>query len=224
MSESFDGAGVDNDSGAIDVSRETIAKDLAKSTWPEYFDELARFHFWLVGAGVERGLVGPREVSRMWDRHINNCAVVGEAIPAGLSVIDVGSGAGLPGIPLAIVRPDLKVTLLEPLARRVDFLNEVISDLGISNRVTVVRGRAEDVDLKADVVTSRAVAALPKLLTWCWPLASQEVLAMKGSQATAEIESAAKFLKKQKLSAYVLKVGTGIVEPETTLVRVTRAS
>lgn len=224
MTEPISGAEVDSDSSAIDVSRETSAIAVAKETWPEHFQQLEAFHAWLVGAGVERGLVGPREVPRMWDRHINNCAVIGEAIAVNSSVIDVGSGAGLPGIPLAIVRPDLKVTLLEPLARRVDFLNEVIADLGLTNQVEVIRGRAEEVKLKAAVVTSRAVAALPKLLGWSWPLATTEVLAMKGSQAEAEIAAAEKFLKKQKLQAEVLRVGVGIVDPTTTLVRVTRAN
>ena len=221
MLEPQDGAGVETDSGAINVSRETESAAIAAATWPDYFPILERFHGWLVGAGLERGLVGPREVDRMWERHINNCAVIEQAIAPGKTVIDVGSGAGLPGLPLAIVRPDLIITLLEPLARRVDFLNEVVAELGLKN-VTVVRGRAEEVKLKADVVTSRAVAALPKLLGWSWPLANVEVLAMKGSQAEAEIEAAAKYLKKHNLQASVLKVGREIVDPETTLVRITR--
>jgi 16S rRNA (guanine527-N7)-methyltransferase len=222
MTQEFDGAGFESESSAINVSRETTARDLAKKTWPEQFEQLNLFHEWLVGAGVERGLVGPREASRMWDRHINNCAVMDSAVSKGKSVLDVGSGAGLPGIPLAIVRPDLKVTLLEPLARRVDFLNETVEALGLSARVFVVRGRAEDYKSQADVVTSRAVAALPKLLGWCWPLAKEEVLAMKGSQAQAEVQAAEKFLKKQKLKAEVVLVGDGIVDPHTTLVRITR--
>lgn len=221
MLEPQDGAGVESDSGAINVSRETESAAVAASTWPDFYSTLERFHAWLVGAGLERGLVGPREVDRMWERHINNCAVISEAIEPNKSVIDVGSGAGLPGLPLAIVRPDLKITLLEPLARRVEFLNEVVADLELKN-VSVVRGRAEEVKIQAEIVTSRAVAALPKLLGWSWPLATEEVLAMKGSQAADEIEAAAKYLKKNMLSASVLKVGQGVVEPETTLVRITR--
>jgi 16S rRNA (guanine527-N7)-methyltransferase len=222
MTEQFDGAGFETESSAIDVSRETIARDLAQKTWPAQFELLNTLNEWLIGPGVERGLVGPREASRMWDRHINNCAVVDFAVGQSKSVLDVGSGAGLPGLPLAIVRPDLQVILLEPLARRVDFLNETVSALGISDRVSVVRGRAEDYKSQADVVTSRAVAALPKLLGWCWPLAKEEVLAMKGSQAESEVQAAEKFLKKQKLSAEVIRVGEGIVDPLTTLVRITR--
>ena len=113
------------------VSRETVAAATARAQWPEAYPTLERYHHWLITAGVERGLVGPREIPRMWDRHINNSAVIEQAIPHGATVLDVGSGAGLPGIPLAIVRSDLKVTLLEPLARRVEFLEEVVSDLGL---------------------------------------------------------------------------------------------
>ncbi|MEY4347853.1 MAG: hypothetical protein RIS43_272 [Actinomycetota bacterium] len=206
------------------VSRETVAAATARAQWPEAYPTLERYHHWLITAGVERGLVGPREIPRMWDRHINNSAVIEQAIPHGATVLDVGSGAGLPGIPLAIVRSDLKVTLLEPLARRVEFLEEVVSDLGLVGRVSVIRGRSEDLKgVTADVVTGRAVAALNKLLTWTWHLVSPggQVLTIKGAQAAAEIEEAKSFLRKKKLSAEVLTVGTGIVDPETTLVRVT---
>ncbi len=210
------------------VSRETKSEDelaagVAAEHWPAAFPLLQRYHHWLVTAGVERGLVGPREVERMWDRHINNSAVLAEAVPQGATVIDVGSGAGLPGIPLAIVRPDLHVTLLEPLQRRVDFLEEATADMGLSERITVVRGRAEDAKgLTADIVTSRAVAALPKLLTWCWPLvkAGGAVIALKGAQAPAEIDAATNYMRKKGLTADILTVGAGVVEPLTTLVRV----
>ena len=117
---------------------------------------------WLADAGVVRGLIGPREVPRLWDRHILNSAVLGDVIDEGARVVDVGSGAGLPGIPLAIARPDLTVQLVEPLLRRATFLKEVVDDLGLTN-VEVYRGRAEEKDIisavgGADVVTSRAVA------------------------------------------------------------------
>ena len=205
-----------------DVSRETQAATTARSHWPDTYAQLERYHHWLITAGVARGLVGPREIERMWDRHINNSAVIGEAIPQGASVLDVGSGAGLPGIPLAIVRPDLKVSLLEPLARRVEFLEEVVADLGIT--VQVLRGRSEDLKGSTfDVVTGRAVAALNKLLPLSWHLVAEggQVLAIKGAQAEAEIEEARSFLRKKKLNAEVLTVGSGVVEPLTTLVRVT---
>ena len=208
-----------------DVSRETESRLAAQRRWPEAFSKLERYHEWLCIAGVERGLVGPREIDRMWDRHINNSAVLEELIPANSSVIDVGSGAGLPGIPLAIVRPDLKITLLEPLARRVDYLNEVIADLDLGARVDVVRGRAEDPiakNLSAQVVTGRAVAALSKLVAWCWPLveAGGQILMIKGVSAAQEIEEAAPVLRRKKLEATVLEAGLGVVDPTTTAVKI----
>ncbi|WP_104479462.1 16S rRNA (guanine(527)-N(7))-methyltransferase RsmG [Actinokineospora auranticolor] len=144
--------------------------------------------------GVERGLIGPREVERLWDRHVLNSAVVGEAIPEGAVVVDVGSGAGLPGVPLAIARPDLSVTLVEPMARRVAWLDEVVETLALSS-VTVVRGRAEEPAVRsrvlgADVVTARAVAPLAKLAGWCLPLVRQggHLVALKGASAAEEID------------------------------------
>lgn len=127
----------------------------------------------LASAGVERGLLGPREVDRIWDRHLLNSGVVGELLDLDARVVDIGSGAGLPGIPLAIARPDLAVVLLEPLLRRSDFLREVVSELGLA--VEVVRGRAEDRAVRdrlsgADATVSRAVAALDKLTKWSMPL------------------------------------------------------
>ena len=142
--------------------------------------------------GVERGLIGPREVERLWDRHLLNSAVVAERIPTGARVVDLGSGAGLPGIPLAIARPDLNITLLEPMARRVDWLEYVIMTLGLN--ATVVRGRAEEPAIKqrvggADVVTARAVAPLAKLCVWGLPLLRHGglLVAMKGSSAADEL-------------------------------------
>jgi 16S rRNA (guanine527-N7)-methyltransferase len=146
----------------------------------------------LATTAVERGLVGPREAPRMWDRHLLNCVVLAELIPSGLYVVDVGSGAGLPGIVLAVARPDLRVSLVESLARRTTFLTEAVEELGL-DRVDVVRGRAEecvDVLRPADVVTARAVAPLGKLAAWCLPLARPggSMFAIKGSSAVAEIE------------------------------------
>lgn len=149
--------------------------------------------------GVVRGLIGPREAPRLWDRHLLNCAVLGEAIPQGVSVCDVGSGAGLPGLVLAIARPDLRITLVEPLLRRTTFLEEVVDQLGLT-QVTVQRGRAEEVKERHgfDVVTSRAVAPLERLLQWSMPLVAPEgaLVAMKGSSVEAEIEVARPTLRK----------------------------
>lgn len=141
--------------------------------------------------GVERGLIGPREGERLWDRHLLNCAVLTELIPIGASVLDVGSGAGLPGIVLALARPDLTVVLVESLARRTAFLTELVSALALPH-VTVVRGRAEECASRldpADVVTARAVAPLDRLARWCLPLtvAGGRVLALKGVSAADEV-------------------------------------
>lgn len=153
-------------------------------------DNLARaerYHDLLATTGTTRGFIGPRETPKLWDRHILNCAVLGEAIATGLTVADIGSGAGLPGIPLAIARPDLTIYLVEPLLKRSTFLTEVVHELGLGN-VTVIRGRAEEREVKAalglvDVVTSRAVAPLGKLAGWSLPLVKPggHMLAMKGA-------------------------------------------
>jgi 16S rRNA (guanine527-N7)-methyltransferase len=158
-----------------------------------FFDDtlIYRYVDMLATAGVERGLIGPREAPRLWERHIFNCAAAAAAFGPDGRVADVGSGAGLPGLVLALARPDLDVTLIEPLLRRTTFLSEVVADLGLSN-VTVLRSRAEDVDAGVagfDAVTSRAVAPLPKLVGWCLPLTRPGglVLAMKGASADTEL-------------------------------------
>lgn len=152
--------------------------------------------YWRILAtdGIDHGLIGPREVPRLWDRHILNCAVVAELIPDGVNVFDIGSGAGLPGVPLAIARPDLEITLIEPLLRRSTFLERTVEALGLTN-VRVVRGRAEEKAVRsevgtAEVVTSRAVAPLERLAKWCAPLvaAGGRMIAIKGSSAADEIE------------------------------------
>lgn len=194
------------------------------TAYPAAVSNLEKFHNWLATAGIERGILGPRELDRIWDRHIANCAVVEELIPPGASVIDVGSGAGLPGLVLAIVRPDLKVGLIEPLLRRCEFLTEVINDLGLAEQVTVYRGKAQDhPNLKADIVTGRAVAPLHKFLTWTSPLVKPagQILAMKGSSAATEIEEARTQLAGR--TAQIVQVGQGVVEPMTTVVRVAGA-
>jgi 16S rRNA (guanine527-N7)-methyltransferase len=190
--------------------------------YPDAAENLARFAHWLAGAGVERGFLGPREVDRIWDRHIANCAVVEELIPINSKVFDIGSGAGLPGLVLAIVRPDITIGLIEPLMRRSEFLKEVVADLGITEQVTVMRGRAEELKgHTAPVVTARAVAPLGKLLTWSLPLTTKGgvILAMKGRSAATEIADAKEILNGRK--AQIVLCGEGVVDPQTTVVRVT---
>ena len=178
----------------------------------------------LATEGVIRGLIGPREAPRLWDRHVLNSAVLSEVIPDAASVCDIGTGAGLPGLVVAIARPDLEVTLVEPLLRRTTFLDEVVDELGLSH-VTVVRGRAEDLHGKAtfDVVTSRAVAPLERLLGWSMPLVAPAgaLVAMKGRSVRDEIESSRAFLAEWRCGEpEVLEVGTDLVDPPTTVVRV----
>lgn len=179
---------------ADDVSRETPpAPSAATGVFGSALSTAEAYAALLAGPGTDRGLLGPREVPRLWDRHLLNCALVGELIPQGSRVCDIGSGAGLPGLVLAILRSDLEVTLVEPLLRRTTFLGETVGVLGLPN-VEVVRGRAETLcgTRQFDVVTSRAVAALPVLLEWSLPLveAGGVVLAMKGSSAPEELAEA----------------------------------
>jgi 16S rRNA (guanine527-N7)-methyltransferase len=175
----------------------------------------------LCGRAIDWGLLGPREADRIWDRHILNSAALSELIPNGSSVVDVGSGAGLPGIPVAILRPDLSVTLLEPLLRRSTFLTEVVDELGLGGRVTVVRERAEDHERRYDVVVARAVAPLDGLIRWCDPLRRPGgvLLALKGDSAEAQIERAAKVLRARGLQAELVDVRP---HPEAEPARVVR--
>jgi 16S rRNA (guanine527-N7)-methyltransferase len=176
----------------------------------------------LATEGVVRGLIGPREVPRLWDRHIMNSAVVAPRVPTDATVADVGTGAGLPGLVWAIARPDIHMTLIEPLLRRTSFLDEAVVELGLTN-VEVLRSRAEDVDARFDVVTARAVAALDKLGRWCMPLVKPGgvMLAMKGRSAADEVESAASTL--HRLGATSIVVATyDNGEVPTSVVEVTR--
>jgi 16S rRNA (guanine527-N7)-methyltransferase len=178
----------------------------------------------LATRGVEWGVIGPREVPRLWDRHLLNCAVVAELIPdAAETLADIGSGAGLPGVVLAMLCPGLRITLVEPLERRVKFLNECIGQLGLAN-VTVVRSRAEELagKLTADVVTARAVAPLDRLVPLAAGLigAGGTVLAIKGRAAEEELSKARPALRRAGARrAEVLSVGQGKVSPATTVVR-----
>jgi 16S rRNA (guanine527-N7)-methyltransferase len=185
----------------------------------------------LATAGVLRGLIGPREVSRLWERHVLNCAVVAELVSAGSRLVDVGSGAGLPGIVLALARPDLEVVLLEPLARRVAFLEECRGRLGLDS-VAVYRGRAEDPDVVrvlggVDVVTARAVAPLDRLAGWCLPLlrSGGRLLALKGHSAADELETARPVLDRAGAAdAEIVDIGASVVSPATRVVVLKRGT
>ena len=183
-----------------------------------------RFTAILTDSGVSHGLIGPHEVPRLWERHVLNCAVIHPAIPADRMVIDVGSGAGLPGLALAIARPDLDLHLVEPMLRRTNWLSMAVAELGLTN-VTVHRGRAEQFwgILSAPVVTARAVARLRELATWCLPLLlpGGSLLAIKGSSVAEELEADRAALRRLgAVDELIESFGAGIVDPETTVLRV----
>ncbi len=185
---------------------------------------LSRYVGWLADAGVRRGLLGPREVSRLWERHIFNCAAVTELIAPAATLWDLGSGAGLPGVVIAVLRPDVQVTLLEPLLRRTTFLSECVADLGLEN-VSVVRGRAEEWAgrVRLDVVTARAVAPLDRLAGWALPLlrAEGELLAIKGEHAEAEVRRAQPALARLGARSWeVVRAGSADGALNATVVRV----
>ena len=184
----------------------------------------ARYADLLATEGVVRGLIGPREAPRLWDRHLLNCAVLADVVPQGATVCDIGSGAGLPGVVLAIARPDLRVTLVEPLLRRTTFLEEVVEELGLSH-VEVVRGRSDALhgERTFDVVTSRAVAPLERLLRWSMPLVAPDgaLVAMKGSNVAEEIEEARPVLTEWRCAEpEVLSLGDGVLVHSTHALRV----
>ncbi|KAA1415531.1 16S rRNA (guanine(527)-N(7))-methyltransferase RsmG [Nocardioides humilatus] len=188
--------------------------------------------------GVVRGLIGPREVPRLWERHLVNCGLMASALPQDATVADIGSGAGLPGLVIGMARPDLQVTLVEPLLRRTTFLEEVVASLELTN-VTVRRDRADALHGSAtfDVVTARAVAPLERLLGWCMPLVAPRgaLIAMKGDSAEAEIAEAGATLKKLGCATPLIEVlgltgdardpeqGADHEGPQTRVVRVTWA-
>lgn len=179
----------------------------------------------LATRGVEWGLLGPREVPRLWERHVLNSAAISGLIPSGATVLDVGSGAGLPGIPLAILRPDLDVVLLEPLLRRADFLTQTLEELDLGDRVRLVRGRAEEHKHSYDVVTARAVAKLGQLVGWTSRLFLPDgvLLAMKGSSAPDEVAASRRELTRAGAEASVLTVRAHEEAEPTYVVRVRRA-
>lgn len=180
----------------------------AKQVYRDNYETIERYVDILATKGIEWGLLGPREVDRLWERHILNSAALADLIPEGSTVVDVGSGAGLPGIPLTILRPDLDVTLLEPLLRRSTFLSETVEDLGIDDRVRVLRGRAEECKETFDVVTCRAVANLTKLLGWTTPLfyPAGRLVALKGESVVQEIEDASRLLERRHLVPELFQV------------------
>jgi 16S rRNA (guanine527-N7)-methyltransferase len=157
--------------------------------FPGREEQIQRYAELLSSTGIERGLIGPKEGDRIWERHIANCIPITTIIPQGVRVVDIGSGAGLPGIVIALARPDLKVTLIEPLQRRVDFLNEVIAELALE--VEVIRGRAERVKKQFEIVTARAVAPLEKLIQISWHMIPRggSLMAIKGESAADEIST-----------------------------------
>lgn len=220
------------------VSRETGVPD-PPDPLPEWLalhrPALVEFALLLSTGGVERGLIGPREVPRIWERHLLNCAVVADPaaglVPAGARVADVGSGAGLPGVVWAIVRPDLQLVLVEPLLRRSTFLGEAIDRLGLAGRVTVLRARAEDVPrggdwVPVDVVTARAVAPWGRLMGWTVPLARAggRLVALKGASAEDEVREGAADAERIGLHAVsVLTLGPS-EHPTTVITGLRRAA
>lgn len=201
------------------------ALEAAQKVFGDRLPVAQRYVQHLASSGIERGLIGPREVPRLWERHVLNCAVVQELIEQGATVADVGSGAGLPGLCLAIARPDLSLTLIEPLERRVIWLTEVVEDLGLEN-VDIMRSRAEQAVgyVEADYVTARAVSALVGLLDITLPIlrGTGQLLALKGRTATEEITKAKKKLNKYGArKTEILLAGEDLLEEPTTVVRVT---
>jgi 16S rRNA (guanine527-N7)-methyltransferase len=213
---------------AVSLDEDGVAAGTAEQLFGARLPLAARYVDLLTEHGVLRGLIGPREVPRLWQRHILNSAVVAELIPVGATVVDVGSGAGLPGVSLAIARPDLTVTLLEPMARRVDWLTDVVAELGIP--VDVVRGRAEEPDVRrrlggADVVTARAVAPLAKLAGWCLPLVRPggQLVALKGESASDELARDAELVRQTGGSELsVVSCGADVLPVPTTVIVVRR--
>jgi 16S rRNA (guanine527-N7)-methyltransferase len=184
--------------------------------------------------GVVRGLIGPREVSRLWERHVLNSAALAEAVPEGAHVVDVGSGAGLPGIPLGLARPDVSLTLVEPMARRVEFLDQAVAALGSSSGRSwrVVRGRAEERSVvtavgPVDVVTARAVAPLPRLVAWCRGLMQPgtQLVALVGARALEDLPGMIPELTAAGMqNVHSRAVGADLGEAATTVVVMTRGA
>jgi 16S rRNA (guanine527-N7)-methyltransferase len=207
----------------IDFTPEVEPKE-AQEVYGEYITQARQYFDLLVRDGDLLGLIGPRELPKLWSRHILNSAVVADLVEDEQLVADVGSGAGFPGIPMAILRPKVKFVLIEPMERRANWLADVVvPTLGLEN-VKVLRGRAEEAPLRNyDVTTARAVSALPKLLRMLVPLTAPggQVLAMKGSKAQDEIEESRALAKKLKIDSFeIVTVGENLLVDPTTVVRV----
>jgi 16S rRNA (guanine527-N7)-methyltransferase len=196
-------------------------EEIARQLYGVQFPLINRYVDILKSTALAWGLLGPREAARLWDRHILNSAALSGLIAADSAVADVGSGAGLPGIPLAILRPDLCMMLIEPLLRRFTFLTQTVAELEITDHVTVVRSRAEDHQQSYDVVVARALAPLDRLIGWCNPLRDPDgvILALKGASADDEIMAADRELAAARLDAEVLIVRAHPQAEPATVVR-----
>lgn len=197
----------------------------AEAVFGAALPQAVRYAQLLVTAGVERGLIGPREVDRIWDRHLLNCAALAPLLPASGIVLDLGSGAGLPGIVLALLRPDLPVILVDATRRRIEFLDETIAELGLE-RVSTRWSRAEELNgqVHVQVVVARAVAPLEKLIPWAVPLLTRtgELLALKGGRAADELAGAKPLLGRLALTGELVQCGDGVDIETTTVVRIRR--
>lgn len=216
------GAGTDNSA----TDRSALDEEALTARLGPALPAIARFAAMLVDQGEERGLIGPRELERLWERHLLNSAAVEPFLGQG-TIVDVGSGAGLPGLVVAALRPAQRVILVEPMERRVAWLTEAAGAMGLAN-VEVVRGRAEEVrgSVKADALTARAVASIDKLIKWCAPLLSAEgtMAFLKGRSAADEVDAAKYVLRKAGLWAEVLVAPTLEGLEPTTVVRLGRSA
>jgi 16S rRNA (guanine527-N7)-methyltransferase len=203
------------------IESHSAHSERARQLYRDQFPLINRYVDILRLTAVAWGLLGPREADRLWDRHILNSAALSGLIAADSAVADVGSGAGLPGIPLAILRPDIRMTLIEPLLRRSTFLTQTVEELGITDHVTVVRSRAEDHQQSYDVVAARALAPLNRLIGWCNRLRAPDgvILALKGASTNDEILAANRELAVARLDAEVLIVRAHPEADPATVVR-----
>ncbi|RZU72426.1 16S rRNA (guanine527-N7)-methyltransferase [Micromonospora kangleipakensis] len=232
-SAAVESEGSDERSSPAEVTLPPELAEAARTLFGDRLDLAAAYAELLATDGVVRGLIGPREAPRIWERHLLNCAAMAERIPEGATVLDVGSGAGLPGLVLAIARPDLTVTLIEPLARRTSFLIEAVQHLGLTRMVRVFRGRADEAaagsrdiaPLSGDIVTARAVAPLDRLAAWCLPLVvpGGRLVALKGATAADEVaEHAEAVTRLGGGQPEVHRCGVGVIEPPATVIEVVR--
>jgi 16S rRNA (guanine527-N7)-methyltransferase len=217
-----------SEDSAAAAARVEPAPPVAGEVFGERLDLARHYAELLVTDGVQRGLIGPREAARVWSRHVLNCAVVTELFGDRNRVVDVGSGAGLPGVVMAIRRPDLRVDLVEPLQRRVTFLTEAVDALGLHQQVRVVRGRAEEPEIVravggADWVTARAVAPMDRLMKWCLPLLARSgrLALLKGDSVREELRRQGPQLRRAGIpEPDIVRCGIGLVEPAVTVVTV----